>query len=56
VADEVWTIAQDGSETIWDGGATAWDVSGQIAQTYWDVQVDEVWSALSPGSNTWTEQ
>jgi hypothetical protein len=56
MADEVWTVRVTGSQTVWDDGGTAWDVSGGVAQTRWDVAAGETWVDQAPGSETWTEQ
>lgn len=43
------------TETTWDGGATFWDLSGNVYTTLWD-NIDDTWSTQAGNSVTWTEQ
>jgi len=58
-----WTPQSGGSTSyrqaragsVWDGGASLWDVSGNVAQSAWDAGASASWAAQSGGSTTWTE-
>jgi hypothetical protein len=55
-AAELWTFPQE-TETIWDGGATLWDLGGDVARTYWDAtKILELWAPKGAVQVTWGEQ
>lgn len=45
------------SQTIWDGGATRWDVEGNTAGTVWDaVGPTTTYTPATSGTTTWTPE
>ncbi len=40
-------------ESIWDDGATEWDVGGNIPTSFWDATSANGWSPVPSSSGSW---
>lgn len=48
-----WTVTNP-TATIWDGGATQWDLNGNVYTTLWD-NIDNTWANQTGTSVIWTD-
>lgn len=53
---DVWVTTED-AQTVWDGGATHWDVTGHTQTTAWDVSAPSAsYSEEAAASETYSEE
>lgn len=61
----VWTEADNGvtqvydeglTGSVWDSGASVWDVEGNVILSYWDVAAGTSWVDSAGQSASWVEQ